>query len=114
MRIHFAFAAFAQQGHLSCLLLIGWSSCHLLQRAATEFFPCTDGKTGVKVDCTDETGAEFVMTHRFWTNAKVPASSALQVLHTGLSHQIAVAGSWPACPLSIATKQPDQGAHAVC
>jgi len=42
-----------------------------LQKAATEFFPCNDGKVGVTIKCTDDAGTKFNLTHRFWTNVKV-------------------------------------------
>lgn len=41
------------------------------QRAATEFFPCLDGRAGILIKCTDDVGAKFTLTHRFWTNVKV-------------------------------------------
>lgn len=62
------------------------------KRTATEFFPCADGKTGVKVDCCDDTGVEFTITHRFWTNAKSRVMYVLQGLDVLLRRTVTSPG----------------------
>lgn len=62
------------------------------KKTATEFFPCVDGKTGVKIDCSDDIGEEFTMTHRFWTNAKSRVVYVLQGLDAILRRTTAAPG----------------------
>lgn len=62
------------------------------KKTATEFFPCADGKTGVKIDCIDDIGAESTMIHRFWTNAKSRVVYVLQGLDAILNRTAAAPG----------------------